>query len=235
MRFRHTCRRSPRPRSAAARPLGRADATARLPYRHSRWRGPRAAGSSGGGDRLELRSLDALHAGSAELEQAVELDAVERLPLGRPLHLDEAAPARHDDVEVDLGGRVLLVVEIEYGLPLDDPARDGGDTRGERQLAQLARVDQPAERAVQRDVAAADRCTARAAVGLQDVAVDPHGALAERLEVDDRAQRAADQALDLDRAAIRAAARGVALLPLAGRGRQHPVLRADPAAPGAAQ
>ena len=173
--------------------------------------------------------------GGAELEQAVELRAVERLALGRALHLHEAPAARHDDVEVDLGARVLVVVEVEHRLALDDAAGDRGHARRERQLGQLARVDEGAERAVQRDVAAADRGAARAAVGLQDVAVDPHRALAERLEVDDRAQRAADQPLDLDRAAVGAAARGVALLALARRGGQHPVLGADPAAPGAAQ
>ena len=64
------------------------------------------------------------------------------------------------------------------------------------------------------DVAARDRGAARAAVGLQDVAVDPHGALAQRLEVDDAAQGAADQALDLDRAPVGAAAARVALLAL---------------------
>ena len=47
----------------------------------------------------------------------------------------------------------------------------------------------------------------------------------------DAAQRAADQALDLDRAAVLAPARGVALLALARRGRQHPVLGRHPAAP----
>ena len=56
---------------------------------------------------------------------------------------------------------------------------------------------------------------ARAAVGDQHVAVEVDGALAERLEVDDAAQRAPDQPLDLDRAPVGAAARGVARLALA--------------------
>ena len=51
---------------------------------------------------------------------------------------------------------------------------------------------------------------ARAAVGLQHVAVERDGALAERAQVHDRAQRAADQALDLEGAAALLAARGLA-------------------------
>ena len=54
----------------------------------------------------------------------------------------------------------------------------------------------------QRDHAAGDRGAAGAAVGLEHVAVEVDGALAERLEVDDAAQRAADQPLDLDRAPV---------------------------------
>ena len=61
---------------------------------------------------------------------------------------------------------------------------------------------------VQRDPAAGDRRGARAAVGLDDVAVDGDLPLAERLEIDDGAQRAADQPLDfLGAAALLAGAR----------------------------
>ena len=74
---------------------------------------------------------------------AVERGAVERLALGGALHLDEAAAARHDDVDVDLGGRVLLVVEVEHRLALDDAARDGGDAAPSAAArASLPRVDE---------------------------------------------------------------------------------------------
>src|SRR2546422_64082 len=78
----------------------------------------------------------------------------------------------------------------------------------------------------------ADRGTARAAVGLEDVAVEPDRTLAERLEVDDGAQRAADQSLDLDRAAALLATGGLPLGALAGRCRQQRVLGRHPAPPG---
>ena len=54
---------------------------------------------------------------------------------------------------------------------------------------------------VQRDVGAGDRRGAGAAVGLQHVAVEDDLALAERLQIADRAQGPPDQALDLVRPA----------------------------------
>src|SRR3712207_6697795 len=84
-------------------------------------------------------------------------------------------------------------------------------------------------RQLEGDVAARDRGAARAAVGLQDVAVDVDGALAEGLEVDHAAQGAPDQALDLDGAPVGPALGHVALLALAGGGGEHPVLRGQPA------
>ena len=60
--------------------------------------------------------------------------------------------------------------------------------------------DEPAARVVQRDPPAADRRGARAAVGLQHVAVDGELHVGHRPEVGDRAQRPADQPLDLLRA-----------------------------------
>ena len=83
---------------------------------------------------------------------------------------------------------------------------------------------------MQRHPAAGDRGRAGAAVGLDDVAVDGDLALAERLEVDDGAQAAADQPLDLDRAAALLAGGGLAPRPLLGGARQHAVFGGDPAA-----
>lgn len=66
------------------------------------------------------------------------------------------------------------------------------------------------------------------AVRLDDVAVNGDLALAERLAVDDRAQRTADQTLDLARAAVQLERLDVALFARIGRARQHRVLRRDP-------
>ena len=76
---------------------------------------------------------------------------------------------------------------------------------------------------------------ARAAVGLQHVAVDGDLPLAERHPVDAGAQAAADQPLDLLGAARLLAGRGLAAGAGGGRARQHAVFRRHPAEPGLAQ
>src|SRR4051812_16267782 len=147
-----------------------------------------------------------------QLEQLVQALARERLLLGRRLHLDEPAVARHDHVHVDLRARILRVVEVEERLAVDDADRDGGDG-----VAQGLREAEAVECEPRRHVGAADRGAAGAAVGLEDVAVEPQGPLPERLEVGHRSQRPADQTLDLDRAAALFPARGLAVGALSGR------------------
>ena len=115
-----------------------------------------------------------------------------------------AAVAGHDDVRVDLGassprgsrGRAAARRRRCRRRP-----RRPMPVSGRRSMRSSADEARAAER--ERDVAAGDRRAARAAVGLQHVAVDVDRALAERREVDDAAQRAADQALDLDACARR--------------------------------
>ena len=91
------------------------------------------------------------------------------------------------------------------------------------------------ERDAERDEAAGDRGGAGAAVGLQHLAVDPDRPLAEGLAIDDAAQGAADQALDLHRAAGWAAPVDLALRAGVGRGGDHGVLGRDPALAGAVE
>src|SRR5579862_2326026 len=170
-------------------------------------------------DRLSLDELELLDPGRGEVEQLVELLAVERHALCGRLHLDEAAVARDDDVHVGVGGRVLRVVEVEQRFTADDADRDG----------QHLREGEAVERAVGGDIGAADRSATGATVGLQDVAVQVDRSLAERLEIDHRAQRPADQALDLDRPAALPPARRLPLRPVAGRGRKQRVLSRHPA------
>src|SRR5262249_49161586 len=75
-----------------------------------------------------------------------------------------------------------------------------------------------------------DRSRARAAVGLEHVAVDRDLAFAEALEIDRGAERASDETLDLLRApARRLAASVAALASLAVCTRMHLILRRDPA------
>ena len=125
----------------------------------------------------------------------------ERVLLGGRLHLDDVAGAGHDEVRVRVGAGILRIVEIEHRDALVDAARDRRDVIAQRLgLDHVARLH-PGEAVGQRDPGAGDRGGARAAVGLDHVAIDGDLPLAQRLEVDDGAQRATDQPLDLQRAA----------------------------------
>src|SRR6478672_2870316 len=71
-------------------------------------------------DRLLLQRRELVDPAGCEVEQLVEPLARERNLLRGGLHLDEASVAGHDDVDVDLGVRVLRVVEVEQRDVLDD-------------------------------------------------------------------------------------------------------------------
>ena len=86
------------------------------------------------------------------------------------------------------------------------PTESGGDQLLERRLLERSGLDQRIEGQGQRHGRAGDGRGARAAVGLDHVAVEDHGALAQGLHVHDRAQAAADQALNLVGAAADLAA-----------------------------
>src|SRR5204863_9389477 len=124
---------------------------------------------------------------------------------------------------VDVRGRVLRVVEVEQELAADDADGDGADGVAQR-LAEAEAV----ERAPGGDVGAGDRRAARAAVRLEDVAVEPQRPLTERLEVGDGTDRTADQPLDLDGPAFLAPRARLALRTRARRGRQERVLGGHP-------
>ena len=75
---------------------------------------------------------------------------------------------------------ILGVVEVEHRRALAHAAGDGGDLAGDRVGRELAVLDQALEGEVQRHPGAGDGGGARAAVGLQHVAVDVDLALAQR-------------------------------------------------------
>jgi len=99
----------------------------------------------------------------------------------------------------------------------------------DRVALDVAALDQEVHRIHQGHVGTGDGRGAGAAIGLQHVAIERDGALAERAAVDAGTQGAADQALDLQRAAALLAAGGFAVVTGVGRTRQHAVLGGHPA------
>ncbi len=71
---------------------------------------------------------------------------------------------------------------------------------------------------------------ARAAIGLEDVAIDPNGALADFLQIDRGAEGTADQALNLAAAAVEFSLRDVTRLSRSGGIREHGIFGCEPTA-----
>ena len=176
--------------------------------------------------------MDALF---GDVEHLGELGAGVGVFFGGGLGFDEAAVGEHDDVHVDCGAGVFFVAEVEEDVAVDDADGGGGDHLLEGRGLERAGCDQFVEGDGEGDAGAGDGGGAGAAVGLEDVAVEDDGALAEGLHVDDGAQGAADEALDLVGAAADLAALGLAGGAGEGGAGEHAVLGGDPAAAGVAQ
>ena len=102
----------------------------------------------------------------------------------------------HDEIGVHAGVTIFQVHQVQPRLRLDYADAHGGDEGAEGRRDARARGE-PGTRVRQRHAAAGDAGGAGPAVGLQHVAVDADRVLAERHGAHRRAQRAADQALDL--------------------------------------
>ena len=112
-----------------------------------------------------------------------------------PLDFDDAAVAGEHKIGVGVGVGVFGVVEVEHRAAVAYAAGYRRDVIADRLAADNVARLHPGETVMQCDPGAGDRCRARAAVGLNDVAVDGDLALSERFEIDHRAQAAPDQAL----------------------------------------
>src|SRR6185295_14651827 len=138
--------------------------------------------------RPDDRALDGdqlAYALLGEAEQGVEAGAIEGCCLGYSLDLDEPAAAGLDDVHIDFGAGILFVREIEHWRAGDDPDARRGNVVGDWHRLDRAGLLQFVERQHERDERTADRGGARAAVGLEDVAIEPDRPLAQLLELDD--------------------------------------------------
>src|SRR3569623_80945 len=165
-----------------------------------------------------------------EFEHGLQFFHAEGVALGRALHLDEGAGLVHYHVHVGFGVGIFGVIEVEHRHTLVDADRHRRHLAVNGVFIDDAALLHVAHGVNQRDVAARDGRGAGAAVGLEDVAIDGDGALAQRRRIHHGPQRAADQALDFHGAAALLALRGLALGALAGGARQHAVFGGDPAA-----
>ena len=138
--------------------------------------------------------------------------------------------AGHDDVEVHFGVFVFDIGEVEQLASVEEADADGGDAVHERVFGDAASVEERLDGEAGGEVGAGDGRGAGAAVGLEDIAIDPEGVLAELAQVEDGAEGTADEALDLDGAAVEFSAGDVALFALVGAVGEEGVFGGEPAA-----
>src|SRR5689334_707654 len=184
-------------------------------------------------ERSPLRRGELANTALGERDEPVHLGASEWRALRRTLDLDDATAACHDDVHVRVASGILGVVEVEGGLAAEDPDRHRRDGIGERFAGHHALRPAPVDRVAKGYPGAGDRSAARAAVGLDHVAVDAKRALAERTQIGDGAQAPADEPLDLVGAPRLPALGGFPPHARVGRAGQHAVFGSDPALPPA--
>jgi hypothetical protein len=170
-----------------------------------------------------------------EVMHLVELRPAEGRALGAGLHLDQRAGAGHDEVAVRPGLAVLGIVEVENGLARIDPAGDGGDMVGDRVRGNIACLQELVHRQPQRDPTPGDRGAARAAIGLDHIAIHGDLTLAQSGTVDARPQGAPDKPLNFLRSPGLLARRSLAPHPRVGGAGQHAVFRRHPTQPGVLQ
>ena len=172
--------------------------------------------------------------GFGEVEHGGELGTGIGVLFGGRLGFDEAAGGQHDDVHVDRGAGVFFVAEVEQRGSVDDSDGGGGNHLFEGILLESARLDELAEGDGEGDRSSRDGGGAGSPVGLEDVAVEDDGALAEGAHVDDAAEGAADEALDLVGAPADLSLFGFARGASERGAGQHAVLGGDPAFAGVA-
>ena len=186
-------------------------------------------------ERGLLDGEEVADSGFGEVQQTGELGAGIGVFFGGGLGFDEAAGGEHDDVHVDGGAGVFFVAEVEEEVSVDDADGGGGDHLAEGGGFEGACGDELVEGEGEGDAGSGDGCGAGATVGLEDVAIEDDGAFAEGFHVDDGAEGAADEALDLVGSAADLAAFGFAGGAGEGGAGEHAVLGGDPAAAGVAE
>src|SRR5829696_5414133 len=130
-------------------------------------------------DRLLLGFEQVFDTRVGDLSHALHLRARKRLALSCTLNFDKLSRTGHDKVHIDLGSAVFLIAKVEEYFRLDDTDAHGCHRVLDWGLRKLAFIEPALYRFHSRHVGASNRRGACAAIGLNDVAVDPNGPLAK--------------------------------------------------------
>src|SRR5262249_6947158 len=157
-----------------------------------------------------------------------ELRPTDRALLAAGLTLNELAGLGHDQVQLHPGAFVLAVIQVEQFHAVYQADADGGYTTFENRSSRAENALVSSQRVGEGYEGPVNAGSTSAAVGFQDVAVNPECAFAQLFQVGDRAEASADEPLDLDRPTVDLAA-SVTLLAGVSAAGEHPVFRGQPA------
>lgn len=161
----------------------------------------------------------------------VDLRSGHRLAFRRPLHFHDRSGRRGHEVEIHARGAVLRVTKVERQLAVDVSDADRGDLIAENRPAQPAVFPNRGESQGHGDEAARHGRGAGASVGFEHIAIHDQASLSERLQIDGRPERAADEPLNFPGSAGKWLFAPVAVLPTPRIGsRMHLILGRYPAA-----
>ncbi len=145
----------------------------------------RFLGDSGEGGLLDFQQLgDAVFSCG---EHLVELGRGKDMFLTASLDFDEVQCVGHDDIHVHARVLVFGIVQINEDFAIYDAYADGSDAGFDGQGGSFALSNKPGCGELDGDRGPCDGCGACASVSLQDIAIDPEGAGAEFIEIDNGA------------------------------------------------
>jgi hypothetical protein len=182
-------------------------------------------------ERSALHGIEPLNAPHGDVEQPVQLSAVERAVLTGALHFDESPFTAHDDIHVHGCTNVFVVIEIEAWLSVHHADADGRNATPDWRMQNATGVHQPFARIDNRNARTRDCRRSRSAICLQDIAIDANGELTEPEIIEHGANAAPDEALNLLGPAAKL--RTLAVGSGARCARKHCVFRREPTQSGA--
>src|SRR4029077_2073694 len=105
-------------------------------------------------------------------------------------NFNQAAAAQADDVDIDVGFRVFVIVQVEHRFTAHDPRTHRSDAVAEDRRGPVTELTR--QGICHGDEGGGDGGRAGAAAGVEHVGVDVDGPGAKRLAIDDGAEAAAD-------------------------------------------
>jgi hypothetical protein len=144
------------------------------------------------------------------------------------LNFDKATRSSHDYIHVDLGVAIFGVIQIKYDLIFEEADADGGDG-GTEGIGGHAPCDlQAFNGSAQSEAGSGDGGGTGAAVGGENIAINPEATGSEGSEIDHGAKATTEETLNLGGTSVDLAARRVASFATGGRSGKHGIFRSEP-------